>query len=202
MVYDPSPAFAPLPMKFLLACLCLLLPLSATAQAQADEPALWAALRDGGHVALIRHALAPGTGDPPGFRVDDCRTQRNLSAEGRAQARALGERFRANGIEAAAVYSSQWCRALDTARALALGEVTPFAGLNSFFAGRGDEAEHTRASRALIAEHARVSKALMLVSHQVNITALSGVFPASGEIIVMRADGDALTLVGRIPPPR
>ena len=185
-------------MRFLLACLCLLLPLSAAAQAQTDEAALWAALRDGGHVALIRHALAPGTGDPPGFRVDDCRTQRNLSAEGRAQARALGERFRANGIEAAAVYSSQWCRALDTARALALGEVTPFAGLNSFFAGRGDEAQHTRASRALIAEQARGQYPLVLVTHQVNITALAGVSPAAGEIIVMRVDGDVLTLAGRI----
>jgi phosphohistidine phosphatase SixA len=189
-------------MKLLLACLYLLLPLSAAAQAQADEAALWAALRDGGHVALIRHALAPGTGDPPGFRVDDCRTQRNLSAEGRAQARALGERFRANGIEAAAVYSSQWCRALDTAREMALGEVTPFAGLNSFFAGRGDEAQHTRAARALIAEHVGTGRTLVLVSHQVNITALSGVFPASGEIIVMRADADPLTPVGRISPPR
>ena len=68
-------------MRFLLACFCLLLPLSAAAQTQADEAALWAALRDGGDVALIRHALAPGTGDPPGFRVDDCRTQRNLSDE-------------------------------------------------------------------------------------------------------------------------
>lgn len=202
MVYYPSPAFAPPPMKLLLACLYLLLPLSAAAQAQADEAALWAALRDGGHVALIRHALAPGTGDPPGFRVDDCRTQRNLSAEGRAQARALGERFRANGIEAAAVYSSQWCRALDTAREMALGEVTPFAGLNSFFAGRGDEAQHTRAARALIAEHVGTGRTLVLVSHQVNITALSGVFPASGEIIVMRADADPLTPVGRISPPR
>jgi hypothetical protein len=135
-------------MKRLLACLCLLLPLSAAAQTDADEAALWAALRDGGHVALIRHALAPGTGDPPEFRVEDCRTQRNLSPAGRAQARAIGERFRANGIGTAAVFSSQWCRCLDTARALALGEVTPFAGLNSFFAGRGDEARHTRAARA------------------------------------------------------
>jgi phosphohistidine phosphatase SixA len=134
--------------------------------------------------------------------VDDCRTQRNLSAEGRAQARALGERFRANGIEAAAVYSSQWCRALDTAREMALGEVTPFAGLNSFFTGRGDEAQHTRATRALIAEHVGTGRTLVLVSHQVNITALSGVFPASGEIIVMRADADPLTPVGRISPPR
>lgn len=185
-------------MRRLLVCLFLLLPLPAAAQAQADEAALWAALREGGHVALIRHALAPGTGDPPEFRVDDCRTQRNLSPAGLAQARAIGERFRANGIDAAAVFSSQWCRCLDTARALALGEVTPFPGLNSFFAGQGDEAQHTRAARALIAEQAGTGKPLVLVTHQVNITALSGVYPSSGEIIVMRVDGDALSLAGRI----
>ena len=185
-------------MNRLLVCLCLLLPLSAAAQTQPDEAALWAALRDGGHVALIRHALAPGTGDPAGFRVDDCATQRNLSPAGRAQARAIGERFRANGIGAAAVFSSQWCRCLDTARELALGEVTPFAGLNSFFAGRGDAAAHTRAARALIAERGHGPLPLVLVTHQVNISALSGVFPASGEIVVMRLDGDTLSLAGRI----
>jgi hypothetical protein len=81
---------------------------------------------------------------------------------------------------------------------LALGEATPFAGLNSFFAGRGDEAQHTRAARALIAEQASTSRPLVLVTHQVNITALSGVFPAAGEIVVMRVDGGTLSLAGRI----
>ncbi|MDI3515326.1 MAG: hypothetical protein PWP40_2555 [Rhodocyclaceae bacterium] len=184
-------------MRFLLACLSLLLPLSA-ARAETGEAALWAALRGGGHVALIRHAEAPGTGDPPGFRVEDCATQRNLSPAGRAQARALGERFRANGIAAAAVFSSQWCRCLDTARELALGEVVPFPALNSFFADRGEEARHTRATRALIGERANGPLPLVLVTHQVNITALSGVFPASGEIIVMRLDGETLSVAGRI----
>ena len=184
-------------MRTLLACLCLLLPF-ASARAETGEAALWAALRDGGHVALIRHALAPGTGDPPGFRVDDCATQRNLSAAGRAQARAIGERFRANGIATAAIFSSQWCRCLDTAREMGLGEAVAFPGLNSFFADRGEEAWHTAAARALIAERAHGPLPLVLVTHQVNITALSGVFPASGEIIVMRLDGDTLSLAGRI----
>ncbi len=184
-------------MRALLACLCLLLPFAA-ARAETGEAALWAALRDGGHVALIRHALAPGTGDPPGFRVDDCATQRNLSAAGRAQARAIGERFRANGIATAAIFSSQWCRCLDTAREMGLGEAVAFPGLNSFFADRGEEAWHTAAARALIAERAHGALPLVLVTHQVNITALSGVFPASGEIIVMRLDGDTLSLAGRI----
>ncbi|WP_345793402.1 histidine phosphatase family protein [Thauera sp. JM12B12] len=184
-------------MRALLACLCLLLPFAA-ARAETGEAALWAALRDGGHVALIRHALAPGTGDPPGFRVDDCATQRNLSAAGRAQARAIGERFRANGIATAAIFSSQWCRCLDTAREMGLGEAVAFPGLNSFFADRGEEAWHTAAARALIAERAHGPVPLVLVTHQVNITALSGVFPASGEIIVMRLHGATLSLAGRI----
>lgn len=184
-------------MRFLLACLGLLLPIAA-ACAETDEAALWAALRDGGHVALMRHAIAPGVGDPAGFRLEDCTTQRKLSAQGRAQARAIGERFRANGIATAAVFSSQWCRCLDTARELALGEVVAFPGLNSFFADRGEEARHTAAVRALIGERARSPLPLVLVTHQVNITALTGVFPASGEIIVLRVDGDTPSVAGRI----
>ncbi|ACR02494.1 MULTISPECIES: histidine phosphatase family protein [Thauera] len=184
-------------MRLLLACLGLLLPIAA-ACAETDEAALWAALRDGGHVALMRHAIAPGVGDPAGFRLDDCTTQRKLSAQGRAQARAIGERFRANGIATAAVFSSQWCRCLDTARELALGEVVAFPGLNSFFADRGEEARHTAAVRALIGERARSPLPLVLVTHQVNITALTGVFPASGEIIVLRVDGDTPSVAGRI----
>ncbi|MDA0236448.1 MAG: histidine phosphatase family protein [Proteobacteria bacterium] len=184
-------------MRLLLACLGLLLPIAA-ACAETDEAALWAALRDGGHVALMRHAIAPGVGDPAGFRLDDCTTQRKLSAQGRAQARAIGERFRANGIATAAVFSSQWCRCLDTARGLALGEVVAFPGLNSFFADRGEEARHTAAVRALIGERARNPLPLVLVTHQVNITALTGVFPASGEIIVLRVDGDTPSVAGRI----
>ncbi|MDX1541772.1 MAG: histidine phosphatase family protein, partial [Geminicoccaceae bacterium] len=105
--------------------------------AAADEPsALWAALRSGEAVAMMRHALAPGTGDPAEFEIDDCSTQRNLSDRGRAQARAIGQRFRANGIERAEVGSSQWCRCLETARLLGLGDVEPMPALNSFFRDR------------------------------------------------------------------
>ena len=82
--------------------------------------------------------------------------------------------------------------------ALSLGEAVAFPGLNSFFADRGEEAWHTAAARALIAERAHAPLPLVLVTHQVNITALSGVFPASGEIIVMRLDGATLSLAGRI----
>lgn len=176
--------------------------LQATAGLAAEAPAqsgLWTALRDGRHVALVRHATAPGVGDPENFRVEDCSTQRNLSKAGRRQAQAIGERFRANGIARAAVYSSQWCRCLDTARLLGLGEVMPFAGLNSFFRDSGREAASSDAVRALAVRESRPGRALVLVTHQVNITALSGVYPAPGEIVVMRVEGTTLQAVGSLP---
>jgi phosphohistidine phosphatase SixA len=180
------------------ALLAILLALPAAAQAPADEAALWAALAGGGHAALMRHALAPGTGDPPGFRIEDCATQRNLSPEGRRQARALGERFRKHGATDLAVYSSLWCRCLETARLLDLGAVTPLPALNSFFRDSSPEAAQSAAVRRLIAEHAAGDRSLVLVTHQVNITALTGVFPQPGEIVVVRPEGDGLRLVGRI----
>ena len=184
-------------MRPLLACLALLLPLLAFG-ADADEAALWKALREGGHVALMRHAIAPGVGDPAGFRLGDCATQRNLSAQGRAQARAIGARFRDHGIERAAVHSSRWCRALETAELLALGPVSPFPGLDSFFTDRSAEGAQLGAIRKLAASHPVDAPPLVLVTHQVNITALSGVYPASGEIVVMRVAGDTLIVAGRI----
>ena len=111
----------------------IVLAIAATAPAaKADEAALWEALRDGGHVALLRHALAPGTGDPVDFTLGDCTTQRNLSDEGSAQARRIGQRFRDNGIEAARVYTSQWCRCVETAELLDLGPVSEQPAASNF----------------------------------------------------------------------
>lgn len=165
----------------------------------ADER-LFALLRDGGHVAIMRHAVAPGTGDPAEFQLDDCTTQRNLSAEGRSQAEATGARFRANGIGSPRVFSSQWCRCLETARLLGLGPVSELPPLNSFFQ---DYARRDEAVRGMTAFLARESfeQPMVLVTHQVNITALTGVYPASGEIVVVRPrpDGTVKTL-GTIQP--
>jgi Histidine phosphatase superfamily (branch 1) len=83
--------------------------------AQPAEEALWNDLRQGGYVLLIRHADAPGTFDPPGFKLGVCSTQRNLSEEGRAQSRRLGELFRSKNVPIAQVFSSEWCRCIDTA---------------------------------------------------------------------------------------
>jgi phosphohistidine phosphatase SixA len=160
-------------------------------------PELWQALRSGEAVALMRHAEAPGTGDPAGFRLDDCSTQRNLSAEGRAQATRLGERFRRQGIAAAEIRSSAWCRSRDTATGLGLGPVQVAAPLNSFFGAAGSAADSTAALRQLIAG-LPAGKPAVLVTHQVNITALTGVYPRSGEMVVLRRDG--LAVLGRLGP--
>lgn len=173
----------------------------APAWAAEDTADLWAALRRGEAVAVMRHAVAPGTGDPASFRLDDCSTQRNLSEEGRAQARAIGARFRAHGIDRAKVYSSQWCRCLETARLLELGPVEPMAALNSFFRDRGQGPAQTAEVLELLA--ARPSEdSIVLVTHQVNVTALTEVFPQSGEVVVARPNEDGgLDVLGRIPPP-
>jgi phosphohistidine phosphatase SixA len=163
--------------------------------ARADE-AGWAALGKPGAVALIRHARAPGTGDPPGFRLGDCATQRNLSEEGRAQARRLGEALRSRGIAVGRVLSSEWCRALDTAT-LAFGAAEAFPAINSFFADRTDEPEQSDAARAAIGAW-RGEGVLAMVTHQVNITALSGVFPREGEIVVVRSVDGRIVVEGRI----
>jgi hypothetical protein len=90
--------------------------LASGAANSADESAAWNALRADGYVALIRHASAPGpAGDPADYKLDDCATQRNLSEQGRAEARALGERFRTERVKVGKIVSSQWCRCQQTA---------------------------------------------------------------------------------------
>ena len=163
------------------------------------EASAWAILRRPRTFALIRHATAPGTNDPAGFRVDDCATQRNLSAEGRAQAVRIGDLFRANGIVAADVYSSQWCRCLDTASLMGLGEVRPQPLLNSFFQDRTREAGQIEALRRWIGQ-LDLAKPTAFVTHQVVVTALSQVFPGSGEIVAMQRGADGrLSVQGRLP---
>jgi phosphohistidine phosphatase SixA len=180
-----------------LACAAVAL-LLAAAPARADE-ALWTALAEGGHVALMRHAHAPGTGDPDDFRLDDCSTQRNLDQTGREQARGTGDAFRQHGVIVGQVLSSQWCRCLETAKLLALGEVYPFPPLNSFFGDRERGPKQTAALRALLANTDAEGPSLVMVTHQVNITALTGIFPGSGEIVVLRLGGpDIFETIGSI----
>ncbi|MDH4440254.1 MAG: histidine phosphatase family protein [Rhizobium sp.] len=160
---------------------------------------LWGALRSGRAMVIVRHALAPGTGDPPTFRLGVCETQRNLSAEGRAQARRMGELFRENGVAEARVYSSQWCRCLDTAAGLGLGPVTEQPLLNSFFGSPEDGRAQTDRLRSWLTSRPK-ELPLVLVTHQVNITGLTSIVPQSGELVFVSLDpAGVVTLVGREP---
>src|SRR5690349_15465919 len=137
-------------MKRRLLPLVLLLA-AAAARAAPDDEGLWALLRAGGQVVLVRHAVTePGVGDPPGFRLDDCSTQRNLSEVGRREAQRLGENLRAHGVAAPSVLTSPWCRCRDTAR-LAFGrEGTPQPALGNLFGRPQDEARQLAQLRELV----------------------------------------------------
>ena len=172
--------------------------------ARADEAAAWAALRDGGHVALMRHALAPGgAGDPPGFRLEDCKTQRNLSEAGRADAAAVGAMLWGEEIVIDKVLSSPWCRCVDTAKLMNLGavEIAPTFG-NAFVLSDQRDALAAGARKVIAAW--RGPGNLLVVTHGANIQALTGGgSPESGEIVVVEAGADgAIHEIGRIPVPK
>lgn len=173
--------------------LLLALPLPAAA-----EEAAWQALREGG-IVLFRHAIAPGGGDPPGFRLGDCATQRNLDDTGRAQARRIGNALRDAGIAVGAVLASEWCRTTETAELAFPGRVQAAPAFNSFFADRGNAAPQTAMARAILLGWPGPG-ALFVSTHQVNITALTGIVPASGEGVVLRRQDGALVVAGRIRP--
>ncbi|WP_297796133.1 histidine phosphatase family protein [uncultured Marinobacter sp.] len=158
--------------------------ISTPLMADAHNHDAWEALRDGRAVLMLRHALAPGTGDPDNFDLEDCSTQRNLNEQGREQARAWKPFLEMQGIRQARVFSSQWCRCKETAREMAMGEVTEWPALNSFFANRGEGRLATRQTIALVNDLDEGAP-VILVSHQVNITRLTGVYPASNEGVII-----------------
>ncbi len=161
----------------------------------------WAELQQPGAIVLFRHATAPGVGDPAGFRLNACATQRNLDDTGRAEARRLGEQFRSRKIEVGAVVSSQWCRTRETAR-LAFGEaVKDEPAFNSTFTASGEVTDAQTAQARAILTRWRGPGTLVVVSHQVNITALTGIYPASAQGVVLRpAADDSLKVVGTVTP--
>jgi phosphohistidine phosphatase SixA len=139
-----------------------------------------------GHVLLLRHANAPGVGDPPGMDLSECSTQRNLDNAGRAHAKQLGVRLREAGIRRARIYTSQWCRCRETARLLDVGEVHELPALNSTF-GRAEQKEsQIRALREFIDTLPRNDMPVVLVTHQITITALTGDYPSSGDGLIVR----------------
>ena len=173
-----------LKLIFLLACAALSLVLPASASELADK------LRGGDHVLLMRHAEAPGVGDPPNLRLGDCSTQRNLDAAGRQQARAVGAWLKQQGLTEARVFTSPWCRCQDTARLLDLGPVTIEPALASFFNDPQLAAATTAAWREVVPRtlDGQKGKPVIMVTHHVNILDILGENVASGEMVLARVD--------------
>jgi phosphohistidine phosphatase SixA len=169
---------------------------SATVAGAAD----WSVLKAPGTIALIRHADAPGVGDPKGWRLDDCSTQRNLSERGRQQARALGDAFRANAIAPEKIVASEWCRTIETATLMQLGPVERQSAFNNAYVLYGQRADLTLAARQTLSGW-NGEGLLVVVTHGDNIELLAGVMPSQGEIVAVRRDPgnpDRLIVVGRI----
>jgi phosphohistidine phosphatase SixA len=142
-----------------------------------------------GRVLMLRHANAPGIGDPPNFRADDCSTQRNLDATGRAQAARLGEQLAKSGVVRAKVYSSQWCRCLETALLLKLGPATELPALNSFYGSTQDREPNLSALRAFLAGLPVDGPPVVLVTHQFTINAFTGRATVSGGGTIFELNG-------------
>jgi phosphohistidine phosphatase SixA len=169
----------------------------------------WAALAKGGHVALIRHGNAPPGhgGDPPGFRFDDCKTQRNLDDAGREQARALGEAFRKHGVRVDRIVSSPMCRCMETGQLMAVGAVeTSWALLPD----TGSTAIRVLGLEEMVSSW-RGPGTLVLVTHGLTVGRLTGFTLEQAETLVLRPTPEKLPvghlprggrLAGRIPPPR
>ena len=177
-------------------CLSFLIPNLSSADSLRKKGV--SSIYNSGNIYLLRHALAPGTGDPDNFDVNDCETQRNLSNAGRSQAIRIGEKLRDNLKILPQVFSSQWCRCKETAKILALGHVTELPSLNAFFESLYLKDEQTNQLKDwLLQLNNKIP--VVLVTHQVNITALTEIYPSSGEIVVIRITGlGEIKIVGRI----
>jgi phosphohistidine phosphatase SixA len=183
-----------LPLFFLTAALA-----AALAQAGPAEDAI----RAGGVVLLMRHATAPGGGDPEQFKLDDCTTQRNLSDAGRDEARRIGAHLKKLGLKPGEVLTSQWCRCRETAQ-LAFGGGTDWPALNSFLRNRAGEAAQRDAVVQRVRSMKPAAAPLVLVTHQLIVTAVTGIFPESGEVVVLApaAEGKnaGFKVIGSIKP--
>ena len=167
---------------FRLAALLLLALLAAPGHA--DQKSAWAALRDGKAFLLMRHTTAPGTGDPEGLRLGDCSTQRNLDDRGRREAKRWGQLLHKRKVEQPRLYASSWCRAQDTALEMGFGAVETLPALDSFFCDPSSQVAQTAEMRKAIRQ-LPTDRPVIMVSHQANIKALTGVSPRNGEGLII-----------------
>jgi phosphohistidine phosphatase SixA len=172
-------------LKSIALCfLCLLAPVLSIATELSDK------LASPDYVLLMRHTLAPGVGDPAHYTLDDCKTQRNLSAEGRKQATAVGRWLKKQGIQAAEVHASAWCRCKDTAELLKFDGFKVEPSLASFFDDMQQAPARNQALQRFISakRNTKGNKALILVTHHVNIQEFSGENVASGDMVLAQVD--------------
>ena len=167
-----------------------------TLQLNASELA-WNLAQEGNKIILIRHSLAPGGGDPAGFKIDDCKTQRNLNKKGINQSKKIGKLFKKNKVLVDQVLSSQWCRCKDTAK-YAFGKYNEFTALNSTFQSpyNNNERKQLKELYNYIKKWNGNGKNLVLITHYSIITAVTNAVPSSGEIVV--ADKN-FKVLGTIP---
>lgn len=169
------------------------------ASVDADQAELIERMKAGGHILMIRHALAPGTGDPSNFQIGDCSTQRNLDDRGREQARSIGKWLRSKGVSSPRVYSSQWCRCLETADLIGMGPVTELPALNSFYEMTETRESNLKALRKFIAQQRSDGALIILVTHFVTIAAITDEGVSSGEGVLIEIQEDApFRFVGRL----
>ena len=157
-----------------------------------------------GTVIFLRHALAPGNGDPKTFKLNDCRTQRNLDETGRRQARAIGKRIAAAKLNLAGIYSSEWCRCLETAQLLDLGAVTPFDGLNSFYQSLAPRDATLAKLKSKLDNLPRDGAPVIMVTHYVTIQAVANIaVPSGGAVLydLTTGHGRELSLAAFSPQP-
>ncbi len=192
--------------KIALALALLFFLTSSPQVAQGQDLKIWDSLQGSnpkGYVLLMRHALAPGVGDPDNFSVNDCSTQRNLSPEGKQDARDIGAWLKRQKVKIYRVESSRWCRARDTAQLLNIGKVRSNRNLDSLFQ-HSDPNGHpqTAAIRKRIIDHREKRGLLVFVGHYVNVMALTGVALDSGEGVLVRASADGkIEVKGYSPTP-
>ena len=169
---------------------------------QATASELSDLLKNPDHVLLMRHANAPGVGDPAGYKLQDCKTQRNLDARGREQAQKTGQWLRSQGVGNALVFSSAWCRCKETAENLAFGTPVPEASLNSFFDNMRQGPQSNLNLQKFIANQLKTKgdKALVLVTHQVNITEFTGETVGTGDMVLAKVNAAGKMLSFKVYP--
>ncbi len=180
--------------------MCVALGLLGASVASASE--LSDALKRTDYVLLIRHALAPGIGDPSGYNLQDCKTQRNLDSKGREQAQRIGQWLKDQGVNLALVYSSAWCRCKETAEKLGFGTPIHEASLNSFFDDMRQGPQSNVRLQKFISNQLKTKRdqALILVTHHVNIAEFMGQNIGSGDMALVKVDANGKAISSKVYP--